>query len=211
MEETKALIISLLRGTRILLPWSETSLCLPSQLYLVPASFKDVHGLPLFPDSEKEEYLSPNYTFEDFGILSLLGTRQMSLNNLIERVRSDLKTADPKMWVVNPINEDWHARVATQLLGGFSGKANWYNEVVKSLELIPLPRSKTLFADAPLSSSGGTEDIWVSAEKMPIYFPNTGKIPIPMDLGLTLVNPTATSNDVRRALFSQLGVVTVTT
>ncbi len=135
----------------------------------------------------------------------------MSLNNLIERVRSDLKTADPKMWVVNPINEDWHARVATQLLGGFSGKANWYNEVVKSLELIPLPRSKTLFADAPLSSSGGTEDIWVSAEKMPIYFPNTGKIPIPMDLGLTLVNPTATSNDVRRALFSQLGVVTVTT
>ena len=82
-----------------------------------------------------------------------------------------------------------------------SPRVDWLWEKIKSLKLIPLQGS------TPVSANAKPITRWVTAENMPIYFPNTGNIPIPLDLGLPLVEQTAASNNERKILFSQLGVI----
>ena len=47
---------------------------------------------------------------------------------------------------------------------------------------------------------------WRSAEGLSVYFPTTGGIGIPQGLDLKVLDPTATANTDRRALFEHLGV-----
>jgi len=181
-------IISLLSNTRCLRPWSETSLLLPSQLHRLRTDYKDRHGKPLFEDSIEESYLSQYYTSTDFQSLRSLGTRMTYYNLLIARIQSDLGRANSKMKAITT-DEDWHRRAAEALSEPFASTINRYTLAIKVLDLIPLQDSR-----------------WVSARTIPIFLPNTGKTPIPSDLGLNLVQPVATLNDARKTLFLHLGV-----
>lgn len=196
-RELKPLIVSQLRKTPILLPWSETTPRLPIDVYYVPAFFRDKHGQPLVADSENEEYLSPKYTSNDIERLGPLGLPKINWGHVLERFCSDLTTKNPKMWADNPIDKDWHMRVASLLLNGLKSNVG---KRIKSLKLIPLQGSTPVSANANLST------LWISAANRSIYFPKTGNIPIPSDLGLDLVEQTAASNNKRMTLFSQLGV-----
>lgn len=200
-RELKPLIVSLLKDTPILLPWSETTPRLPNKVYNVPHYLRDKHGQPLFADSEEEEYLSPHYTSDDLKRLDPLGLKKIHWENILARFCSALTTKNPKMRVNNPIDENWHMRVAKLFSKGLSRTADKLHKRIKSLELIPLQGS------TPVSANVKRIIRWVTAENMPIYFPNTGNIPIPSDLGLALVEQTAASNNERKILFSQLGVI----
>ena len=105
------------------------------------------------------------------------------------------------MRVNDPIDENWHTRVAKMFSGVLSPRVDLLWKQIKTLELIPLQGS------TPVSENVKPITHWVTAENMPIYFPNTRHTPIPSDLGLALVEQTAASNKERKILFSQPGVV----
>ncbi|KAE8452297.1 hypothetical protein EG329_000997 [Mollisiaceae sp. DMI_Dod_QoI] len=186
-KELRFNIISLLNSTHCLQSWSGKSLCLPSELYWLPEDYQD-RGEPLFADLDKEAYLSKHYTFEDFKSLGPLGTSQITYDVLIPRVRSDLEKADSKM-KATVTDRSWHQRAASLLSEVFTNGSNIDILILSTLELIPLQDGR-----------------WVSATTSPIFFPETGNIPIPPDLYFDLVMPSATREPSRKSLFSHFGV-----
>ncbi|KAH8586657.1 hypothetical protein B0O99DRAFT_585566 [Bisporella sp. PMI_857] len=183
-------ILSLLSATPCLRPWSGAPLCLPGHLYRVPPDFKDRYGEPLFKDSDKQEYLSKFYEFRDIETLRALGVRGRSYSFLVERVQSDLRRADSKM-MATTTDGDWHARAANLLLITMRKATKGVVKSLKSLELIPLQDNK-----------------WVSGTTSAVFLPNTVNVPIPPDLGINLVQPSAILSTARRNLFLELGVTT---
>ncbi|KAF4628320.1 hypothetical protein G7Y89_g9830 [Cudoniella acicularis] len=182
-------IISLLTNTRCLWSWSESSLQLPSKLYRITPNFKDRWGQPLFEDSVPEEYLSQDYSNEDFRLLKILSVRIISFARMITKIRADLEKTNSKMRATDT-DKDWHMRTAKLLSSPF--KMPFLEKFIKdveSLELIPLQDGR-----------------WVSTEASPNYFPESRSIPIPTDLGLNLVQPAAVANPDRKALLWNLGV-----
>lgn len=179
-------IISLMAETPCLRSWSKTSLYLPKQLYWVQKNIKDKHGEPLFADLAEEVYLSGCYTYTDFNALRPLGTRPMTFEKLRQRILSDLRRPDSTMKAITT-DGDWHTQTAKLLSSRLDSSGNCPDSV-KSLQLIPLQDHR-----------------WVSATDLTVFFPNTGEVPIPTDLGLNLVEPAAVLNPARKALFLHIG------
>jgi len=185
-------IITLLAKTQCLRSWRGTSLHLPNQVYFLDSEYMDRHDEPLFKDlSSQDKYLSKLYDEDDFLSLSPLGITKMNLSILRDIIRSDLKQSQSVL--KDPLTEeDWHTRTARLLLSlygrrfGFDG-----THMLQSLDMIPLQNQK-----------------WVSYEVLPgeIYLPTTGKIPVPTDLGLNLVQSAAALNAARKKLFVEIGV-----
>ena len=182
-------IISLLTETRCIRSWRE-SLHVPGQLYYIGSKYRDKHGEPLFTDlTFDDKYLSRFYDKDDFLSLSPLGTVKMHLKILIQIIRVDL--AHPNSRMKDPVTEeDWHTRTARLLLL-LSKRTLHGTDMLKSLGFIPLQNNS-----------------WVSYNTLPdrIYLPTTGKIPIPTDLGINLIQPAPALNVARKDLFLEIGV-----
>lgn len=182
-------IISLLSNTHCIRSWSEDSLHLPSQLYFLIGAHKDRHDEPLVEDLLFEpKYMSRFYDMNDYLSLKPLGTKIMHLSIFIRMIRVDLSKLDSRVKNAST-EEDWHTRLARLLLlchETFKGI-----EMLQSLEFIPLQGNK-----------------WVSYQSLPeqIFLPTTGKVPIPTDLSLNLVQSAAALNVARKELFLKIGV-----
>lgn len=176
----------LLKRTPVLRSWSGR-LCRPDQLRFVTPDARDQYGEPLFTDLSEEIYLGPRYTFSDFQLLKGLGTRRISIRDVLDRVEGDLKKPNSKMKTIAS-EDNWHSRVADLLLNHLER-----NSRVKTLHLVPL-----------------ADGSWVSAASItpfaPVYFHISGHSEIPTDLGYQLVDSDTIKNDARKKLFARLGV-----
>lgn len=177
----------------VLRPRSEGSLRRIKNLRRCPAWAFDQAGQPLFNDIEPEAYLSGGYREEDLKILTPHGLTFMYMNEHIERVSSDLRSPMSKMQSPRTDN-GWHSRAAQMLLIPF--EKNWNDRIVelKAINLLPLQDQQ-----------------WVSVNDGPVYYAESGGIPIPRDLSLYMIDPLASRNDDRKALFDKLGVQEVST
>ncbi|GLA20578.1 hypothetical protein AnigIFM62618_009153 [Aspergillus niger] len=148
----------------------------------------DKSGDPLFPDLQREQYLSAHYSKKDIARLEEYGLIFLTLVEVIDRAWMDLRMPDSKMKNTDT-SEDWHSRAATILSRSFRQGFNRGMEEVKAMPLIPLTTGK-----------------WVSIKNGPVYFSSIHGIKIPSGLGIGLVTPGAMSNLERKQLFEDLGV-----
>ena len=181
-----------LEETPILEPWSGGDFYKPSDLEKVSESFVAEDGSPLLPDLEGAEiYLSPKYTEADFQILKRLGTTTLRRSKFIDRLDADLRKGGDSKWRVLKNNADWCTRICKVLSRAFIENSLNRKKRLRKLAVIPLHDGR-----------------WVSmASGVRIYFPKTDDIPIPVDLGLNLVCPTAAENVAFADLLSNLGVM----
>ena len=186
-------IYKLLEDTPILRPRSETCLRLPRQLRYVLSRCYDEHNWPLFRDLNPEIYLSPNYLENDLGPLRKLGLENINMREWLDIVEADLKSSISRMKTTPTTDIDWHTRVTYLLSTPF--RKNFAKDIdhVRQLPLIPL-------------GNGSWEK--EPSENNPIFFPDHREIPIPIDLGLRLVDTDAVQNASRKELFSYLKVQT---
>ena len=131
-------------------------------------------------------YLSKLYHCSDFTVLrDTLSVETISADDIIERLRADL--GGPDSFIKGGTKSaDWHTRSAS-LLRKLYDMSNSLSLQVRSLAIIPLQ-----------------DGSWISGESS-IYYPSSYRVPIPMDLGLRLVDKAASENTARRQLFTKLG------
>ena len=120
----------------------------------------------------------------------MLGIRYITMDELLERVKADLmKNPDSKMQ--SPMtSKSWHERSANLLLTPFKNKE------------LQQCRQIRRFCLLPLRDVGG----WISSTMGKIFYPEDGRVPVPTDLGIQLVDPRALEVPSRKVLFSELGV-----
>ncbi|KAH7043982.1 hypothetical protein B0J12DRAFT_760369 [Macrophomina phaseolina] len=184
-------IENLLKEARILRSWTTRLLHSPGKLRYVAPNFRDKDGEPFFADLMQEAYLAPEYEYRDLELLKPLGTKMITLPEIIDRVESDLRRNNSKM-KASSTNDDWHTRVANFLARYFNPNRNSRIDIrIKALPLIPL--------------RGGT---WTAVGSMAqsIYFPTVGTCNIPSDLDFNIVDSAPIHNTARSRLFSLLGV-----
>jgi hypothetical protein len=146
----------------------------------------DHTGNPLLPDSVPGQYLASEYSITDLDSLMEHGLEYMGVTRFLEKLKSDLEDI-PSSIVKSPqTDERWHARLADCLVSMFSH----FPIAIKQLDLVPL-------------IGGG----WISAKDNSIYYSQAyNKYPLPTDLGLNLVDPSAEKNTQRKKLFDTLGI-----
>lgn len=174
------LLCKKLEQSPILEPWSGNGLYKPSNLEKLSEICVAEDGSPLLPDLEGAEiYLSPKYTEADFEILRRLGTTKLKFFKFVDRLDADLRILGGSKWRDLQNNADWRTRICKLLLLAFSRGLSNEQKHLRTLPLIPLHDGR-----------------WVSsASETKIYFPKTGDIPIPEDLGLDIVHPMAADNE----------------
>ena len=182
-------IARLLKKTRVLRPWSGGPLKPLSQLKRVPAYFLDEAGDPMFEDMIDKTYLSAGYTDVDFKLLEGLGVGELSFENILTRIRADLK--DPfSRWKSSGTSDDWITRSSSMLMRPFTTMENTADAVqVRALPLIPL-----------------YDGSWVSSDTGPVFRSHNDGIQVPTDLGLRLIDRRARRSPARLDLFKELGL-----
>ena len=181
-------ILELLKDTPILLSRSGKSWKRPSELRRLTRDAEDDEQKPLFDDLPNELYLSDRYRSCEQPALSVLGVQYMTIDQLLERVKADLMDPNSKM-KSSMASKSWHERSANLLLSPF--KNNWFqqSQQIRSLTLIPLRNGS-----------------WISSTIGKIFYPEDGRVPVPTDLSIRLVDMRALEVPSRKALFSELGV-----
>lgn len=162
----------------------------PDQLKRVPSYCLDEAGNPLLEDLPDEVYLHPGYESSDFGLLhEILAVNELNFWDISLRFRADLDSPYSR-WKSATATDAWISRSATMLMRSFHNQ-NTTAQIValKALPLIPLQ-----------------DGCWVSSDSRPLLYPDNKGVPVPTDLGLTLVDPQALDNPVRQTLFTKLGV-----
>ena len=193
-------IIAHLQCTPILLSRSGRCRKLPSELKWVPPSFEDEHGVPLFDDLPNELYLSPSYKSSDKFTMGTLGVNELTIEDMLPRIRADLYSLRSK-YKSFETGESWHNRTAELLRRAFEKDHLTKNEL-RSLPLIPL-----LTGEWVASSVQQGLFAFGAIRRAEIYYPysETG-VPIPTNVGLSLLDPKAYMNASRKTLFSKFGV-----
>ena len=185
-----------LQQTPILVPWSGNGLYKPLQLQKLAAKFIGEDGNPLLRDFESSEvYLSPKYTDAAFEILRRLGATTLQWDKFVDRLAGDLRNPSDFRWRSLTASNSWRTRICQALSEIFVGKLQPSTEQQKrlrTLDLIPLNHGS-----------------WISsASKTKVYFPNTGDVLIPTDLGFDLAHPAVIENVAWARFLSTLGVKT---
>ena len=180
--------IKLLEFTPILLSRSGRSWKYPSQLRRLTPDALDEDRKPLLDDLPNERYLSDGYGSSDLIALTMLGLPTITFDELMERLSADLMNPNSKMKSPMTTNS-WHERSADLLLSPFKDNNPRLIEQVKNLSLIPLG-----------------DGSWVPSVMGNIFYPEDGRVPVPTDLGIRLVDATALGIPSRKALFSKLGI-----
>lgn len=181
-----------LKQTPLLEPWSGNGLYKPPDLEKLSENFIAEDRSPLLPDLEGAEiYLSPKYSEADFQLLARLGTTVLQWRNFIDRLDADLRIPHGSNWRSMEENAEWRTRICKLLSSIFTENLPSQQKRLRRLALIPLCDGRWV------SSDSGTK----------IYFPKTDDTPIPVDLGLDLVNPMAAENIAWADLLSTSGVM----
>jgi hypothetical protein len=163
----------------------------PHQLRMVPNQYRDADGEPLLRDLsfEKSAYISEDYDRgKDVPILKKLGASTLSIPGFLARVKQDLLLSDSRIQKTPHLAIDWHTRVSDQLIEAI--KHDYQNfEFLGKLPIVLLNNGR-----------------WVLPFKASIFWPTSGGIEIPADLGLGLVDTNILQNESRRKLFAALGI-----
>ena len=183
-------ILKLLKDTPILLSRSGKSWKRPNQLKRLTPEALDDDQKPLFDDLPNELYLSDGYGSGEQTAFTMLGIQYITMGELLERVKADLMNANSKM-KSSTTSKSWHERSAYLLLTPFKNNHSQQCQQIRGLCLTPL-----------------RDGSWVSGTIGRTFYPEDGRVPLPTDLGLQLVDPRALEVPSRRALFSELGVRT---
>ena len=183
-----------LKETPLLESWSGTGLYKPADLECLTQIDIAEDGTPLLRDVEGAElYLSPKYTAADVEILASLGTTFIDWDHWLDRLEADLNRSSGSRWRSIGEDTDWRTRICENLLEAFDPETGSpsVQERLRSLDMIPL-----------------NDDQWISyASENQLYCPNTGKIPIPVDLGLDVIHNSTSKNAAWAKFLSALGVI----
>ena len=191
-------IISHLQTAPILVSRSGRCWKLPSQLKWVPSSFEDEHGVPLFDDLLDELYLSPFYKSSDKSTLRTLGVKDLTMEDMLPRITGDLLSLKSK-YKSSTTAESWHNRIAELLIRFFETDQPTKFKLL-TLPLIPLLTGEWVSSCTQNNPFGGLR-------RAEIYYPySENGIPVPTDIGLSLLDPKAYMNASRKTLFLKLGV-----
>ena len=181
-------ILQLLKVTPILLSRSGKSWKRPSQLKRLTPEALDDELKPLFDDLPDELYLSKGYESCEEAAFTMLGIQYITIGELLERVKADLMNPNSKMQS-SMTSRSWHERSANLLLTPFKNNDLQQSQQIRKFCLIPL-----------------RDGSWVSSSKNKTFYPEDGRVPVPTDLGIQLVDPRALEVPSRMILFSALGV-----
>ena len=185
-------IQELLKSTPVLYPRSRGTLRAITTLRLpVPGSL-DNYGNPLWDDIDPPVYLSSWYDSDDLATLKPYGLRNISLQEILARAKSDLQSILSRMKILK--DEDWHSRAARLLACPFVKDSKNIMPQVQEMCLIPLQDGQ-----------------WISANSGSIYYASSAGVQIPRDLGLNLIDPIAARNSDRKILFDYLGATEAST
>lgn len=163
-----------------------------TSLLRLRASQLDAYGEPLLDDGNPEQLLSQGYDGKDLDILRSYGLKYASQQTFNRWLEKDLEQGSLSRMKSHATSDDWHTRVAKSLQFPFQQKDRNVSACriseLETMSLVPLE-----------------DDTWVSPHAHPVYFPKTGGLDIPSDVGLRLVSKSVT-NASRQALFQYLGV-----
>ena len=150
----------------------------------------DGNGNPLFNDVDPEQYLAPEYMFEDLDRLTEYGLQYMDMEDCITWIQNDLDRPSGSRMKSSMTDEDWHSSTAKVLRLPFREEGlSIFRSKVRDLPLLPL-----------------TSGEWVSTSGRSVYYSHTNGVLVPGDLNLYLVDPHASENVERRQLFDYIGV-----
>ena len=153
-------------------------------------SHNDQCGAPLFADLQPEVYLSNLYAPADIDILKILGLECLKFSMIIEMVKQGLEAGPKHSMIKSPnTDNDWHTRAYKLLNRILKHPYSDNTRSLKQLDIIPLQ-----------------EGSWVSPDIGDIFYPGSGNVVVPKDLGMRLVDPMATRNKSRCDCFDDLGV-----
>lgn len=183
-------ILKLLKDTPILLSRSGKSWKRPSQLKRLTPEALDEDQKPLFDDLPNELYLSNGYDGScEQAAYTMLGIQYITMDELLERVKADLMK-NPNSKMQSPMtSKSWHERSADLLLTPFRNKHLRQSQQIRRFCLLPL-----------------RDWVWISSTMGKTFYPEDGRVPVPTDLGIQLVDRRALEVPSRKVLFSELGV-----
>jgi hypothetical protein len=179
-------IVKLLARTKFLRTRGQGVLKRPQDLRYLSIDHLDQYNEPLFDDLTDEIYLSSKY--EGREQLRRLGVASITYDEMLDRIQADARRSSSKM-AAAARDEEWHTRVAKLLLKTFEEGLSHTRQRLRGLQLIPLQDGRV-----------------VSSNERPIFYPDSGGVPIPTDLNLRLVKVDGIQNQFRSQLFSKLGV-----
>ncbi|KAJ5724661.1 hypothetical protein N7493_006389 [Penicillium malachiteum] len=155
----------------------------------IPAQyFKDGHGKVLLDSYEIDPFVSDFYSRDAIRSLQGYGLGIAKLELVMHLLKLDLES--PLSQMKSPSSsEDFQSRMA-KLLARVAKENEWVRSELSRLTLLPL--------------RNGT---WVSFSSGPVYFPHSYGIAVPPGLEFRILDPIATANEDRKALFSIIGVL----
>ncbi|KAI1372157.1 hypothetical protein F4677DRAFT_456697 [Hypoxylon crocopeplum] len=177
---------------KILILGNSTNLITTKQARRLSTMQIDQYGNPLFDDlrGNAARYLTSAYRPSDLDLLKDYGLRYLLQDEFLERVRKDLSCITSRMKSVETDN-NWHGRAARCM--NLSFEKGWTERIIetRTLRLVPLDIK-----------------LWVpSSIPHKLYFAVTSDgLEIPTDLGLLLVDCSATRPRDRKELLVNLGV-----
>ncbi|PNP78159.1 hypothetical protein FNYG_08476 [Fusarium nygamai] len=186
-----AKITSLVQDTPVLRSRNRSDLRLIRDVMIAASGMTDDEDILLLDDPVEDPFISAKYPYKVTKHLKPYGLQTASASLFVGLLKRDLSQHDSKMRT-NTTADDWHSLVARMCSKICDN--NWVGtKLLKSLELLPLRDGE-----------------WISGASGKIYFPMTGDIEIPEDLGLKVLSKSATINSDRRDLFRHLGATEAT-
>jgi len=161
-------------------------------LYRLNNKHLDKAGNPLLPDLPTARYISAKYSAVDLGIISEYGLRYLSAESIIGKLESFVSQSTWRSKIYQHRDEDWHSRMAKLVMLVWNDKESDWKGKLRSLPLLPLNHG-ALRASSKLFANS-------------IYFPDIDGTPIPQDIDIEMILPTAAANPDCRELYLVLGV-----
>lgn len=167
-----------MKGKPLIRSFSTGKLYPISALRSLPEYARDANGDPLFEDLETDLYISKEYQLEDLTLLEPYGVKAIVWEANADRLESDLaKPDDQSRFRSAEPDSDWQHRALRFVLQLFKLEDGpglvAHKTRLQNLKLIPAKDGTWNSAALPAS---------------PLHFSHVGEIPIPADLGLTLVD-----------------------
>ena len=152
-------------------------------------------GQPILKDLTDEIYLAPEYGSAYENALRDLGLEAINWEDIIKRLRMDLVNTNSRIRS-HGCDSPWFEAFAALCSLLLASKHSAQRTLLMKQPLIPLTNSNQ-WTGAPGMGGGGLAKI---------YFPSTGTIPIPTDIGLALLKRTATTKTKVKDFYAALGV-----
>jgi hypothetical protein len=150
-------------------------------VFVLTNDFMDKSSHPLIDENKLDPYLSDKYPSSCSAILRRYGLKYNNFDVVLKLLQCDLDSPDSRVKSLK--SEEWHSKLAQILLKLTPSR-------LQHLELLPLRNGK-----------------WVSSNSCSALLPTTNAIPIPKGLPMPILDPLATKNADRLALYIRLGAL----